>query len=251
MQRLILLLVVFAFKKTMAQELFVYTEPASNMAAKSFGLRLNNYLMNETDTKKTNYHLIPEIMWGASKHLMIHAEAFLSNRNKSFVAEGGAIYAKYRFYSLDEVHSHFRMAAFGRVSFNNSDIHQEEINMYGHNTGFEAGLVATQLLYKVAVSSAISIAKAFDNGNNNKFIYVQLHDYCYSFLCEEKESSSKIYKYFNVEILVFYWCLRTSCLYGYYTGIQLNIKDKHHCAFKWCIFSTSNSSSANFFERKS
>jgi hypothetical protein len=85
--------------------------------------------------------------------------------------EGGSIYAKYRFLSNDAVQKHFRMAAFGRISRNNSDIHQEEINMYGHNTGFEAGIVATQLLHKVALSSSISIVKAWDNGNDNKYVY--------------------------------------------------------------------------------
>ena len=170
MQRLILLLIVFAFKTATAQELFVYTEPASNMAAKSFGLRLNNYLMNETDTKRTNYHLIPEIMWGASKHLMIHGEVFLSNRNKSFVAEGGAIYAKYRFYSVDDVHSHFRVAAFGRYSFNNSDVHQQTIDLNGHNSGYETGLITTKLKGKVAVSATASYLHAMDNGKE-KFVY--------------------------------------------------------------------------------
>lgn len=43
--------------------------------------------------------------------------------------------------------------------------------MYGHNTGYEAGLVATQLMRKVALSSSVSVVKAKDNGNNNKFIY--------------------------------------------------------------------------------
>jgi hypothetical protein len=43
--------------------------------------------------------------------------------------------------------------------------------MYGHNSGFEAGLVATQLLRKVALSTGVSFVKARDNGNNNKFIY--------------------------------------------------------------------------------
>ena len=170
MQRLILLLIVFAFKTATAQELFVFTEPASNMAAKSLGLRLNNYLMNEIGTKKINYHLIPEIMWGASKHLMIHADAFLSNRNKSFVAEGGAIYAKYRFYSVDDVHSHFRIAAFGRYSFNNSDVHQQAIDLNGHNSGYEAGLITTKLMGKVAVSATTSYLHAMDN-NKEKFIY--------------------------------------------------------------------------------
>jgi hypothetical protein len=43
--------------------------------------------------------------------------------------------------------------------------------MYGHNSGFEAGIVATQLLQKVALSSTLSIVKAYDNGNDNKFSY--------------------------------------------------------------------------------
>jgi len=43
--------------------------------------------------------------------------------------------------------------------------------MYGHNTGLEAGVVATQLLHKMALSSAVSFIKATDNGNHNKFVY--------------------------------------------------------------------------------
>jgi len=102
---------------------------------------------------------------------MVHADAFLSNRNKGFSAEGGSIYGKYRFLSNDDVQKHFRMAAFGRVSYNNSDIHQQEINLYGHNSGFETGLIATQLLHKVALSTGISFLKATNNGNNNKLPY--------------------------------------------------------------------------------
>lgn len=159
----------------MAQELFVYTEPASNMATGSFGLRLNNYFMPESYTNKTDYQLIPEIMVGVSRRLMIHGDVFLSNRNKPLSTEGGSIYAKYRFISNDEVQKHFRMAAFGRYSFNNSNIDQEEINLYGHNTGFEAGIVATQLLHKVALSSGLSFLKALDNGSSNKFLYGNLN----------------------------------------------------------------------------
>lgn len=154
-----------------AQELYSVTEPASNMAARSIGFRIDNSMMDEIRTSKINYHLIPEIMVGVSKKLMIHGGAFFSNRNDRLRAEGVSLYAKYRFLSNDAMQRHFRMAVFGRVSFNNSDIHQEEINMYGHNTGFEAGLVATQLLRKVALSTGASFVKASDNGNNNKFIY--------------------------------------------------------------------------------
>lgn len=155
----------------MTQELFVYTEPASNMAAKSIGLRLNNYFMPERYSDKLNTHLVPEIMLGISKKLMVHGDVFLSNRNNSLVGEGGSIYAKYRFLSNDEVQKHFRMAAYGRYSFNNSDIHQEEINLYGHNSGYETGIIATQLLHKVALSSGVSFLKASNNGSGNKFPY--------------------------------------------------------------------------------
>lgn len=154
-----------------SQELYSATEPASNRAARSIGIRVDNSIMDEVNTSKINYHLIPEIMIGVSKKLMINGNMFFSNRTNVFRAEGGSIYAKYRFLTKDQMQRHFRMAAFGRISYNNSDIHQEEINMNGHNTGFEAGVVATQLLKKVAVSTSVSFVKAENNGNNNKFIY--------------------------------------------------------------------------------
>jgi hypothetical protein len=171
MRKLLLLGMLCLSLSCHAQELFSMTEPASNMASGSVGFRIDNSIMDETNSAKINYHLIPEIRIGLSKKLMINGNAFFSNRSKQFKGEGGSVYAKYRFLSNDAVQKHFRMAAFGTMSFNNSDIHQEEINMYGHNTGFEAGIVATQLLHKVALSSSISLAKALDNGNNNKYFY--------------------------------------------------------------------------------
>jgi hypothetical protein len=167
------LLIAFFFLSlsSQAQELFSATEPASNRAARSIGIRVDNSMMDELNTPKINYHLIPEIMIGISKKIMISGNVFFSNRSEVFRGEGGSIYSKYRFLCNDALQKHFRMAAFGRISFNNSDIHQEEINMYGHNTGVELGVVATQLLRKVALSSAASFLKATDNGNNNKFKY--------------------------------------------------------------------------------
>lgn len=154
-----------------AQELFVYSEPASNMAAKSIGARLTNNLMREVGTEKYNYHFLPEVMWGVSKRLMIHAEGFLSNRGNKFEAEGASLYIKYRFYSRDEVHSHFRMAAFVRGSYNNSDIHQQAIDLNGHNSGYEAGMIATKLMNKIALSVTGSFLHATDNAAGNKFQY--------------------------------------------------------------------------------
>src|SRR4051812_45650446 len=94
------------------QELFVYTEPASNMPAHTIGLRATNWLMAEQESGRINYHLIPEVMWGVNKHLMVHAEGFISNRAGGLSPEGVGLYAKYRFYSKDTLYRHFRAAAF-------------------------------------------------------------------------------------------------------------------------------------------
>jgi len=171
MKTIIISLMLFLSSHLHAQELYTSTEPASNIAARSIGIRLDNSIMNEVNSKRTNYHFIPGIMVGVSKKFMLQGNLFFSNRNEQFAYEGASIYGKYKFLSNDALQKHFRMAAFARASFNKSDVHQQEINMYGHNTGFEVGVVATQLLRKVAFSSSLSFLKATDNGNNNKFIY--------------------------------------------------------------------------------
>jgi hypothetical protein len=170
--KLLFSIVLFVFPFALAaQELFSVTEPASNVAAGSIGLRINNSIMDERNSTKINLHLIPEVLLGISKKWMVQTNAFLSNRSGDLSTEGGSVYAKYRFLSSDGPHTHFRMASFARVSYNNSDVHQQDINMYGHNSGFELGLVATKLIRKVALSSTASFLKATDNGNGNRFIY--------------------------------------------------------------------------------
>jgi hypothetical protein len=165
---LIAISILFSFY-TNAQELFVVTEPASNMAAGSIAVRLAQSFMNEKSTNTTNYHAMPEIMIGINKKIMIHATSFLSNRSNKLVLEGGSIYSKYRFYTVDDLHKHFRMATFVRASLNNADVHQEEINTIGHNSGLEVGFIATKLINKVAISSTVSHEQAFDNTKTNKF----------------------------------------------------------------------------------
>src|SRR5512139_2896387 len=124
MKQQFLTIVLFLSLSARAQELYSVTEPASNMAAGSIGFRVDNSLMNEINSPKIKYHFIPGIQVGVSKKLMLQGNLFFSNRNKNLAGEGGSLYAKYRFLSNDAVQKHFRMAAFGRISRNNSDIHQ-------------------------------------------------------------------------------------------------------------------------------
>lgn len=147
------------------QELYVFSEPASNMAAKSVGLRLNNYFAKENVSGKSNYYFQPELMWGVSKKTMLHGELFFSNKDAGFAADGGSLYLKYRFYSRDEVHSHFRMAAFAKWAYNTGKINQPAIDLAGYNSGIETGIVTTKLINKIALSAAASFVHA--TGNNN------------------------------------------------------------------------------------
>jgi hypothetical protein len=152
-----------------AQELFVFTEPASNMPAKSFGIRTMNSFMQEAN-KSINYHNMPELMFGVNKNLMLHTQAFISNRQGGGITfEGGSLYGKYRFYSVDDAYTHFRLAAYGRYSINRADIHQQEIETMAHNSGYEIGTIATKLLHKWAFNGIVSYERALDNKPNYKF----------------------------------------------------------------------------------
>lgn len=168
------LLVSFLFsQKGNAQELFVFTEPASNMPSKSIGLRASNWLMYDRANARMNVQFLPELMWGANKNLMIHLDGFFTNQNGFFHGVGLGSYVKYRLYTADGVNKHFRLAAFGRVSLNGSAIFQEEIDLARNNTGYAAGLIATQLLHKQAISFTIGFVQAFNNGPDNKFPFSQ------------------------------------------------------------------------------
>ncbi len=157
------------FNALRAQELFVFNEPASNMPAKSLGIRVSNWLMYNKKNGLWNEQMIPELMWGVNRNLMVHLDGFFTNQNGNFHGVGMGTYFKYRLYTADEVNRHFRLAAYGRLSLNNSAIFQEEIDLSRNNTGYGLGLIATQLLHKQAISVSIGFSQAFNNGSANKF----------------------------------------------------------------------------------
>lgn len=156
-----LLIGLITVSTTRAQELYVYSEPASNMPAKSIGFRLTHDFKNEDG----NFVIrnAPEMMVGFNKNFMIHAQGFLSNMDGDYRLEGGSFYAKYRFLSNDEVQSHFRAAAFARVSTSKRNVPTEDINLEGDNSGAQVGLIFTQLVHKLAVSATLGYSQAFKN----------------------------------------------------------------------------------------
>ncbi|MBP6755571.1 MAG: hypothetical protein KA210_05430 [Bacteroidia bacterium] len=169
MRKLLFVLLTISCQTLFSQELFVVTDPASNVPANSLAVNIMQSTFKEKFEPGYNYHLMPEITYGVNKNLMVRGSAFISTRTNELYAEGGSVMAKYRFLSSDDLNSHFRMAAYGRYSFNRADIHQEQIEILGHNTGFETGIIATKLIHKLAISSSLSFEKALDNKPNYPF----------------------------------------------------------------------------------
>jgi hypothetical protein len=223
-------ILITLISKGYAQELYVFTEPASNMAAKSIGVRMlyKQFKMNHND-QFSSYRLEPEIMFGVNKNLMLHVNAYASDMFQSNLKiEGASLYAKYRFFSKDDIHSHFRLAAFGKVALINNpsvlttigkhvtpdgnggvithDIINStvnyEIDIDGTNSGISAGVIATKLINKLAVSGSVGYSYRLNNLYDKREVIVPWRAVAYSlsggYLLFPKEYTN--YKQTNINL---------------------------------------------------
>lgn len=180
-----------------AQELYIFTDPASNIPAHALSVRLNYMHMPSADVdggkvERNMQRFSPDISYGISKNLSVKASGYFSNMFQSATRwEGASFSAKYRFLSNDDFHKHFRMAGFGKVAFNRNPyfMHSEvthqrpdgnggtiphtemmrhtadEQMLEGNHGGWQAGVVATQLLHKLAISGSLSTLSRWNNGS--------------------------------------------------------------------------------------
>ncbi|RZK57112.1 MAG: hypothetical protein EOO87_03755 [Pedobacter sp.] len=156
-----------------AQELYVFTEPASNMPSNSIGVRLTNEGMINPEFRSRT---MGEVMVGLNKNLMVHGQAFLSDMDGKYRLDGAAFYAKYRFLSLDDEQSHFRAAAYAKVAMSKRRAFSEDVNLGGDNSGIQGGLVLTQLIHKLALSGTVGYSKAFNRDRDvvNAFLHMPM-----------------------------------------------------------------------------
>lgn len=146
-----------------AQELYVFSEPASARPAKSIAFSVTaRYPDNKNNTYFRNRYQ-PGVVVGINKHLMINASTSFSNyyRLDMLQFDGASVYAKYRFLSTDNVHRHFRMAAFAEGGLSSHAYLYDEMGLEGDNDGVKVGLIATQLINRFAVSATTSYLKVF------------------------------------------------------------------------------------------
>ena len=148
--------------------------PAHSISAKLTG----HFVTNDKIYGRFSQRYMPELMLGISKKWMVHLSMTVGNMHTSnFKFESYSLYTKYRFLSKDDIHKHFRMAVFADASHTNAPFHYDEITLMGDKSGIQAGIIATQLWNKFALSGTISHTQVLDKSRNDKVLYVPARIY--------------------------------------------------------------------------
>jgi hypothetical protein len=146
-----------------AQELYPFTDPASNIPARSLTAKLGLRLADPVSASRMRQRFTPELMAGINKQLMLKVSTGFSDYYQSGLQwESVKGYLKWRFYSKDGIHRHFRMAAFVDGAYSRNPLRYDEMNLDGDNSGIQAGWVGTQLIHKLAISGTVSAMRIFD-----------------------------------------------------------------------------------------
>ncbi|MEY3433274.1 MAG: hypothetical protein RL131_1210 [Bacteroidota bacterium] len=153
-----------------SQELYVYSDPASNVPAKSLALKYGGKWIK--DTYQGHEHIATRQMlessMGVSKKLMIRPSLTFSNMYSLYPDlavkfESASIYAKYRFISIDDIHKHFRAAAYVKGVLSRNELQYDELTIDGDQSALQFGLIFTQLVNKLAVSANLGIHQVMDD----------------------------------------------------------------------------------------
>lgn len=179
MKKLFLLVLLFTAFRMSGQELYVFSEPASNVPAHSLSVKLtNHFVTSDKIYGRFSNRLMPQVYLGVSKKFMVAAGGTFANMHTpNFRYESVNLYAKYRFLSKDELHKHFRMAVFAEASSTRAPFHYDEITLMGDKSGVELGVIATQLWHKLALSGTVAHTQVLHESRTNKVLYIPARNY--------------------------------------------------------------------------
>src|SRR5258705_5581426 len=80
MKKTFLTIIVFISLQAAGQELYVFSEPASNMPAHSISAKLTGHFVTSNRIYgRFSQRYMPELMFGISKKLMLHLVATMGN----------------------------------------------------------------------------------------------------------------------------------------------------------------------------
>jgi len=169
-----LFLLGFLAGNSSAQELFINSEPASNMPRNSFGLRIGSESFSQASALKSRTDL--ELMYEENANLMTTAMLHASNYYGSYQYNNFGLYAKYRIYTDDGFKQHFRVAAYAEAAFGPQRNTFADIMLDGGNSGLNAGLIFTLLENHLALSSTLGAIMLVPN----EAVYTDIKNYLFS-----------------------------------------------------------------------
>ncbi|RYY54117.1 MAG: hypothetical protein EOO09_15505 [Chitinophagaceae bacterium] len=170
MKQILIFLLLCCKLQVQAQELYVYTDPASNIPARSVAAKLSaSYTPAQLPYDRFMQRYLVEAQAGISKKLMVKAGTGFGNVHTDDLRwESVYLYGKYRFLSIDESHRHFRMAVFADGAYTRNDFHFDEVGLTGDKSGIQAGVIATQLWNRFALSGTVSHTQVLHGSRNSK-----------------------------------------------------------------------------------
>ena len=147
----ILLLLMILIKPTIAQELYVFTEPASVKPNRAIGLKHSFQKMGGRSDRNNQY---TQVQLGLSKKLSMYLGTNYA---------GGDAYAQYRFYTKDAMYAHTRLAFYAKaIQSNSKAIHTNAVLLDGEESVLGSGLIITQLKHKWASSLSLGYVQKQD-----------------------------------------------------------------------------------------
>lgn len=179
MKKYLLLILLLPALGSGAQELYVFSDPASNLPANALSVKVSEHFLSRGRINKqfTN-RLMPQVLFGISKKWQLSLSGTLANMHTAtFRTESANLNIKYRFLSHDQLHKHFRMAVFAEASATRAPFHFDEITLMGDKDGIEAGVIATQLWHKLALSGTLSHTQVLHPSRKDNVIYVPSRKY--------------------------------------------------------------------------
>jgi hypothetical protein len=139
----LLLSILFALP-ICAQELYVFSEPASVKPNRAIGLKHSFQKMGGNSNRNNQY---TQVQLGLSKKLALYLGTNYT---------GADAYSQYRFYTKDAMYAHTRMAFYAKaIKSNNKAIHTNAVLLDGEESVFGSGLIITQLKHKWASSLSL------------------------------------------------------------------------------------------------
>jgi len=192
MRIFLVLFLSFISSLSSAQELYINAEPASLIPKGTKVVKLNHHsiFLDGTNIMGGIGNAIimsPSISYGLSKKIMVSGSFQFSNKPyeqdmmPNFGFSGFKLSSKQRILTTDKQKYHTRLSSFIKYSYHDNKFMKDNLDIEIQDTGFEFGIIGTQLINKLAISvtSAVTrisnIDEKYTNGSTVKWQSINLN----------------------------------------------------------------------------